>query len=36
MVVIKSQMPEYEKVKYAEFVVDNSGTIEHLEKEAEN
>ena len=32
---IKSQMPQYEKVKYAEFVVDNSGTIEHLEKEAE-
>lgn len=32
---IKSQMPQDEKVKYAEFVVDNSGTIEHLEKEAE-
>lgn len=31
---IKSQMPQDEKVKYAEFVVDNSGTIEHLEKEA--
>lgn len=32
---IKSQMPQDEKVKYAEFVVDNSGTIEQLEKEAE-
>lgn len=32
---IKSQIPQDEKVKYAEFVVDNSGTIEHLEKEAE-
>lgn len=35
MARIKSQMPQDEKVKYAEFVVDNSGTIEHLEKEAE-
>lgn len=32
---IKSQMPQKEKVKYAEFVVDNSGTLNQLEKEAE-
>lgn len=32
---IKSQMPQEEKVKYAEFVVDNSGTLNQLEEEAE-
>ena len=32
---IKSQMPQDEKVKYAEFVVDNSGTLNQLEEKAE-
>lgn len=32
---IKSQMPQEEKVKYAEFVIDNSGTLNQLEEKAE-
>lgn len=32
---IKSQMPQEEKVKYAEFVVDNSGTLDQLAEEAD-
>lgn len=31
---IKSQMSQSEKIKYADFVVDNSKTIDYLEKEA--
>lgn len=32
---IKSQMPQEEKVKYADFVIDNSGTLNQLEIKAE-
>lgn len=33
---IKSQMSQYEKVKYADFVIDNSGTLSKLKIETEN
>ena len=32
---IKSQMPQEEKFKFADFIVDNSGSLENLENEAE-
>ena len=31
---IKSQMSQEEKVKYADYIIDNSGTIEELRKKA--
>jgi dephospho-CoA kinase len=33
---IKSQLPIDEKVKYADFVIYNTGSVEQLEKEVEN
>jgi dephospho-CoA kinase len=30
--ILKSQMPQEEKIKYADYIVDNSGTLDELEK----
>ena len=32
---IKSQMPQEEKIKYADFVIDNSGTLDQLKEKTE-
>ena len=34
--ILKSQMPLNEKLKYADFVIDNNKDLRHLEKQVEN
>jgi len=34
--ILKSQMPLGEKLKHADFVIDNNGDLEHLEKQVMN